>query len=451
MYRFTIKLCCYIILLLLPVLAFGQEEAYDDLLQRVDTIENPVYKPVVALSYGVLNFRGDVKNSSMSYAIGNPAFKFNIATFVDKKQNFTANFNFLLGKLNGNQYSFTDLEKNLNFQSDVYSIGVNLEYRFGHLIDKRFPIRPYISLGVENVNFSAKGDLVDKDGLQYHYWSDGTIRDRDENALGTPGILYRDYNYETDLRKREREDFNLGTYSQRSLAIPIDAGLQFQVNERAFLSLGISYHYTFTDYIDNVAYEGTSVKGAKGNDGYFFSHIGIHFDLFSDPETRTVDLLYADVDFDPLFYDDEDGDFVLDPADHCPGTPYGVSVDTLGCPLDGDDDGVPDYRDDEPDTRQGKWVDERGVTQSEDAFYASLRREPAMKREDVKSYLDMIEGNYTLSSSTVIPDKFKLLDTDGDGYISFDELLKTIDAYFDFKLELSIEELREVNEFFFSQ
>ncbi|NTV84360.1 MAG: hypothetical protein HGA23_08690, partial [Bacteroidales bacterium] len=50
-----------------------------------------------------------------------------------------------------------------------------------------------------------------------------------------------------------------------------------------------------------------------------------------------------------------------------------------------------------------------------------------------------------------IPEKFKALDTDKDNYISFDEMLKEIDRYFDFESRLSANELYELNSFFFSQ
>ncbi|HDR67597.1 MAG TPA: EF-hand domain-containing protein [Bacteroidaceae bacterium] len=452
MVGFCLKRICIFIILLTPAFVYGQDEVYDDILRRIDTVENPVYKPVMAFSYGVLNFRGDVQNSYLSPVIGNPALRINFATFIDNLQYFTGNFNFLLGKLNGNQYSHNQPENNLNFQTDIFSFGINMEYRFGHLVNKKFPVRPYLSLGIENINYSAKGDLLDREGRPYYYWPDGTIRDRDENAPGTPQFLFRDYNYETDLRKREKEEFGLGNYKQNSLAIPVEAGLYFRINERISLNLGVSYHQVFSDYIDNVAYTGTSIKGAKGNDGFIFSHFGIHFDLFSDPTTRTVDLLYADVEFDPLFYDDEDGDFVLDPADRCPGTPFGVVVDAHGCPVDSDGDGVPDYLDEEPDTGPGAWVDERGVTITEDDFYTSIMvRENAMDREDVKTYMSLIESIYVSPGSTDIPGRFKPLDTDNDGELSFEELLKAIDAFFDFSLDITIDELREVNEFFFSQ
>jgi hypothetical protein len=439
-------------IILTPLFSYGQEINYDSLLQRIDTIENPVYKPVVSFSYGVLNFRGDVKNSLITPVVGNQAGRVNVATFVDRKHYFVANFNFLLGKLTANQYSYSDLSRNLNFETGLYSIGMNVEYRFGHLIPATSLIRPYVSLGIESINFSSKGDLLDAGGMAYHYWSDGTIRSLEESVPGDPVPLYRDYEFETDLRLRENTEFGLGTYKQQSLAIPAEIGIHFLISPRAFFSLGVSYHYAFTDYIDNVAYEGTSLQGAKGNDSYTFSHISIHFDLFSDPATRTVDLLYADAEFDPLFFDDEDGDFVLDVTDRCPGTPYGIEVDSLGCPLDGDQDGVPDYLDREPGSAPDAWVDEEGVTVTEEAYRSRLElRNEAMPRKEVEAYLSMIRSEYRLSSSQTIPEQFSSLDEDNDGYLSFDELLKTVDRYFDFQLDLDLEELRQLNEFFFSQ
>jgi hypothetical protein len=228
--------------------------------------------------------------------------------------------------------------------------------------------------------------------------------------------------------------------------------MHFRINQRAFFSLGMSYHYTITDMLDNVGFSGTSIQGAKGNDSYIYSHLSLHFDLFSDPTTRTVDLLYADVEFDPLFFDDEDGDFVLDVSDLCPGTPYGIVVDTLGCPLDGDKDGIPDYLDQEIESAPDAWVDESGVTVSENEYLSVMQlRNEAMEREDVIAYMALIQRDYRLGSSTEIPDKFKPLDTDEDGYLSFDELLRSIDQFFDFQLDLNLDEVREANDFFFSQ
>ena len=51
---------------------------------------------------------------------------------------------------------------------------------------------------------------------------------------------------------------------------------------------------------------------------------------------------------------------MTDDRDQCPDTPRGVAVDSVGCPLDSDGDGVPDYKDRCPDTPAGTAVDELG-------------------------------------------------------------------------------------------
>jgi hypothetical protein len=443
------------LLLFLPLgsfLAQAQEIDYDSLLLRIDSVENPVYKPVVSFSYGVLNFLGDVQNSKLSASVGNHAMALNLSTYLDRRNNFVANFSFMMGNLGGNSYDHLDLSRNLNFRTSLTSVGANVEYRFGHFIQKEALIRPYLSLGAAILSFNPKGDLKNEDGQTYYYWSDGTIMDAPETVSVDASPLYRDYNYETDLRKREKQEFGLGDYSQIALAVPVGAGAHFRISNRAFFSLGASYYYAFTDMLDNVAEEGTSVQGKKGFDSYIYSHLSLHFDLFSDPKTRTVELMYADVEYDSLLFDDEDGDLVLDVADRCPGTPYGVEVDTLGCPMDFDMDGVADYLDRELDTEPGAWVDDEGVTLSEEEFLARMElRDLAMEREGVEEYNSIIRGEYRLPSDVEIPEKFLSLDADGDGYLSFEELLQVIDQYFDFQLDLDVEEVRQLNEFFFSQ
>ena len=57
---------------------------------------------------------------------------------------------------------------------------------------------------------------------------------------------------------------------------------------------------------------------------------------------------------------DSDGDGVFDSKDKCPGTPKGVKVDEVGCPLDTDKDGVADYIDECPNTPIGVKVDDKG-------------------------------------------------------------------------------------------
>jgi len=433
---------------------FAQEDQIEDLLNEKVINENPVYKPVISLGSGVLNFHGDVRNNYLNPVIGNYGYYLNISTFIDKKHYYIANFFTIYGRLSVNQRSLTDISQNLNFRTDLVDFGINLEYTFGHLFRKGNTIRPFLSLGMENIQFTPKGDLLDREKNSYYYWTDGTIRNISQSAANSEmsNILHRDYVYETDLRDREKDLYGLGSYSQNSFSLPVNAGLDFRISDRVTARLGTSLHYTFTDFLDNVSNKGTSVAGKKGNDMFSFSYFMFRFDLFSQPETQVIEKMFAEMEFDDVMFDDEDGDYVLDPVDECPGTPFGVAVDTTGCPLDKDNDGVPDYLDEEPNTAAGAWVDEKGKTLTEEEFFARLlNRSEAMNRQNVKEYFEAIGKGYVRKPVAQIPEKFKRIDTDGDGYISFDELLNTIDNYFDGKVNFTADDIYELNNFFFQQ
>lgn len=63
---------------------------------------------------------------------------------------------------------------------------------------------------------------------------------------------------------------------------------------------------------------------------------------------------------------DQDGDGVPDFKDQCPDTPRGADVDVNGCPKDSDGDGVLDGLDRCPDTPRGAEVDNRGCPKDSD-------------------------------------------------------------------------------------
>lgn len=430
------------------------EDAIDEILNEKVTVENPVYKPVIAIGSGVFNFYGDVKNNYINPVLGDFGYRFNVNSYLDSKRYYKLNVFFLYGEMSGNQRSLSDSSKNLNFKTDVVNFGINVEYSFDHFFKKKRTIQPFISAGIENINFTPKGDLLNENGIRYNYWSDGTIRDIPEamkdNRVST--IIRRDFQYETDLRDYENKKYLLGNYSTNAFAIPVDFGLLFTISDRVSCKLASSIHFTFTDYLDNVSYEGTHIQGKKGNDIFTFNYFSLQLDLFSEPKTKIIEKKFVELEFDEIMYGDEDGDFILDAVDQCPGTPYNVAVDTLGCPLDNDEDGVPDYLDKEPNTPPGAWVDADGKTLSEEEYLERLlKRNEAMNREEVKAYFETIGRTYVKKPFAEVPDKFKPLDLDGDKYISFEELLKAIDDYFDYKLDFTVEDIYELNNFFFGQ
>lgn len=99
--------------------------------------------------------------------------------------------------------------------------------------------------------------------------------------------------------------------------------------------------------------------------GYrYFATPHPHFKLAGLKYKTTYEQNVALLSLRYLFYSpalkDSDGDGVPDYKDQCPDTPSGVTVDSHGCPLDADNDGVPDYQDKCPNTPDGVQVDASG-------------------------------------------------------------------------------------------
>jgi hypothetical protein len=313
---------------------------------------------------------------------------------------------------------------------------------------------------LEAVNFNSKADLKDAHGNSYYYWSDGTIRNMAENSphAANSSVLVRDYKYETDLR-----DLNLdgaGRYSETSIAIPFNIGVDYILHDRVTMRLGTSIHYNFSDNIDNISSKGKGVrKGTGGNDAYVFSYVTFLFDIFSSEKIVNYDQFVANnpnmSDFDKIYYADEDKDGVNDFDDACIGTPLGVAVDKKGCPIDCDGDGIPDYLEKEFNTPKGVVVDLDG-TQYTDSMLQQLANDTAKAGVDY----DMIEKYYPSlftsvksfeSFSMEIPPKYKYLDVNEDNYISLEEFFNEIDRFFDGKSKFSMDEIYELMDFFFTQ
>jgi hypothetical protein len=423
-----------------------EEKIWDKLLEEEVEVENPVYMPVLGIGPGILRYYGDLETFSPPLG-GNKAMKINISTFLGKKHFFKTNFFIiLLGSLSAQQYSTANPENNLNFTSQFTTFGINLQYSFEHYIPPDKPMHPFISLGFELTQFSSKTDLLGIGENNYIYFQDGTIRDKNGN------LITKDYEYETDLRKEL--DYGLGDYAQNAIGIPLEIGVNLSLTERANVTIASGIHYMMSDLIDHISVDNTKgIIGKKGNDMFGFNYITFHYDLFSDDETVTVRKLFADIDFDYTMYGDEDNDWVFDRVDKCPGTPENVDVDSVGCPLDDDADGVPNYLDMEKNTPPNAWVNQNGVEVSIDELIELMNNE-AVSREDVKAILRSTMSNkyYASISNVDIPKKFIRIDRDNDGYISFEEVLDTMDKYFEGEDEgLTPDDLKELKDFFFSQ
>jgi hypothetical protein len=432
-----------------------EEDEFERMLLEEVEVENPVYKPVVAFGVGTLNYLGDVTDFYSGMFGSQPGYKLNVSTFIDNRRNYRLNFFLLYGKLSGNERSFVNLERNLNFESEIINFGLNFEYTFNHFFRSDRRITPFISVGAESFQFNSKADLHNSQGIPYNYWSDGTIRSLPENSPDAHEsiMIQRNYIYETDLRRANL--YGMGDYPQISFAVPVDYGLDLKISERVNMRVGSSMHFAFTDLIDNLSSAGNKVKGRKRNDMFSYSYVTFHLDLFSDAKTIVVERLFLDVDFDYTLIEDEDNDGVFDFWDNCPNTPAGVAVDEFGCPIDSDGDGVPDFLDLEPNTRPGAFVDESGREITPDQLAIMLgRSSTAINRNEINLHTSATayrQPGYSYQGYSGIPSKYRFLDRDGDGYISFEELIRAIDIFFDGESVLTVEDIYDLNNFFFSQ
>jgi hypothetical protein len=425
-------------------------------------LENPVYKPVISLGTGFFQFHGDLRNPyNRDITLGLQGL--NVDIYRALTPEFKFGFRFMYGELTGNHFDLPPL-KNLNFKTQMMSYGIGLTYNFGHIPalkrNEERVLSPFVTLGIEFLNYDVYADHKTRSGTDYHYWSDGTIRDMPQSAgnYSSSRVLQRDYDFETSLNKENID--KLDDPSPVTFGIPVDFGFDFIMSQKVQFRLGYSYHFTFNDLADNISTVGNNYDkypermGNKANDRFSYTYVSFTLDLFSKT-TEDRQLQFLDLGSGGIFdFWDMDGDFVMDIYDQCPWTPFRVPVDSVGCPFDTDGDGVPDYKDLEPNTpADAFFVDINGVSISEDAKLRKLNNSPAMPQADIyKHYPSLLDGTgLARRFYKDIPPKFASFDTDGDAYISLEELMLAMNKFFDGSTELTVDDLYELNEFFFIQ
>jgi len=346
--------------------AFAQSglSAQDDSLTNDSAQQRPapqpfVFKPTIGLGTGMFSYFGDLyAKHFISPQVSRVGYEMSIGQELTPY--LRLNFYTLFGKLGANERLIT---RNLNFESEIRVGGVHLEYNFSHLLKDSAKVLPFVTAGFESFEFLSKTDLFDAAGNKYFYWSDGSIRNMDENDPNAAfsSLLQRDYVYESDVREQNLDGF--GKYPERSWSVPVGAGVLFKLTDNWDAKVGATMHFALTDYVDGVTEKSLGVRqGDARNDHFMMTSVTLRYTL-SGPR-KTLDStgrdIYEDVDWYALDKADYDKDGVIDLKDSCGGTPPGVEVDARGCPVDSDNDLVPDYRDDELPS-PGTLVNERGV------------------------------------------------------------------------------------------
>lgn len=335
-----------------------------------------IWRPTIGLGVGSFTFIGDVGNNNKGFHPTVARLGYELRVSNPLTDYFDLTFYTIFGTVSSSERTPT---RNLNFQSQIRTGGIVLNYNFLPLISDKRQWEPYIFTGIESFEFLSKTDLYDKYGNKYYYWNDGSIRNmaqNDPNAANSI-LLHRDYKYETDIRESNLDGF--GKYPERSWAIPVGIGFQAILNQHWKFRFGTSMHFTFTDYIDGVSDKSVGTRqGNKANDKFLFTSFTLNYDIQRMGEKKKPPVEFEDNSdmMDILARDtvDSDGDRVVDFLDDCAFTPPGIPVDEKGCPFDKDHDLVQDFKDDEKATPQGNLVNQKGVTVTDEDIYQAFLR-----------------------------------------------------------------------------
>lgn len=138
---------------------------------------------------------------------------------------------FTYGKVSADDATSTrseHLQRNLNFQSDIFELGVNVEFNYlPFQLGKtgKYFGTAYLFAGIAGFYMNPKG-LFQGDWVELR-------------PLGTEG-------QGTTLTKKK-------PYSRYQLAIPLGLGVKFRLGKRVAIGVEAGIRKTFTDYLDDVA------------------------------------------------------------------------------------------------------------------------------------------------------------------------------------------------------
>ncbi|MCX6182475.1 MAG: hypothetical protein NT150_11150 [Bacteroidetes bacterium] len=421
---------------------FAQDSA--SIKHEEEQIKYNLFK--VGLGTGAFNFDGDVGVFSKIGTVDDLRLGYTFSLSQRFLTLFSANLNGFYGQVSKSERSGT---RNLNFESTLmggdFTVGFHFDNKYMLKTDK---LGLSIFGGVGYFLFDPKGDLKNKDNLQYYYWSDGSTRDLPESTTNIPlsKSLKRDFNYESTL-----SDPNVN-YPKSTLIFPVGVSAKFKLIRNVDFYASGTYYFTQTDFLDNFT------AGAS-NDAFWTVTGGLQFNFQKKPHEDKEKNNYDNVDVQAIVLkSDKDADGVLDINDVCPLTPSGVKVDDNGCPQDKDKDGVPDYIDVEKESKRNALVTDSGVAITDSLFLKAYNDSIVMNHDIICSVYPSLckEGNDDKAESenenkgnSKLSAPYSHADMNNDGVITSDEIYKVIDRVFDNSTVIKLNDVHKIIDYFF--
>lgn len=364
------------LLAFLNVTLVAQEEDTEENSKESELNIKKAFGPTLGVGIGTIALFGDLNDNDYGSPFGSN-IGYNIYVLQPISKSFNVRFNFFLGQVRDEERS---LERNVNYETDLVAASVQMEYNFDALLPEDRKITPFIMAGVEAIEFNPKTDLVADGGEPYNYWTDGTIRNVAQNSAGADQarIIQRDYTYETDIREAGYNGST--TYAERAFAIPMGVGFNFHLNDQFNFRFESIYHLTFTDYIDGVTRRTRpnflGSKPANGrNDHFLYNAVSLNYNFQKVLPADNLNIEGEAFDFLASGNsEDYDSDGIIDLIDLCPNTPPDIPVDTNGCPIDTDGDGIADYLDEEVNSEYPQFANDKGVEMTDEMIYESFMR-----------------------------------------------------------------------------
>jgi outer membrane protein OmpA-like peptidoglycan-associated protein len=222
--------------------------------------QQPYYEWRVGGGVGVMGYHGDV-----SYRLNTKQASFLAYTvFLEKKlsPSFGLELNGALGKITANDRTKNwkgdlvtanpDFGRALNFQTDIRSAGLLLNYYFdnGRILSEYSRFAPFLFIGASLTDFTVYGDLYSASGGRYYYWSDQTVRSQPEGTGAQTPVIEQDGTFETKLSELRTEGVD---YPTTVLSIPAGVGVKMKLSDQLSLRFQVGATYAFTDYLDDVS------------------------------------------------------------------------------------------------------------------------------------------------------------------------------------------------------
>jgi len=269
--------------------AFGSCHFLPGELLHSQSVERSKY--YVGLNAGMNFYFGDFTNNRL----GNIPFyrRYGVQISMEREisKSFRLSVGFFKGNIMGEEHN---AEHNLNFSTSLLIPGVGIMYNVSHLFSRRGGrgrFSTWLFAGVGRMFFNPAGDLKNGTGQTYYYWSDGTVRDLPMNSPNSAQAvtIKRDYHYETDYRKLNMD--NAGNYPRSSFDFPVGLSFGIKLNEAWSARVGGLYHFTRTDFLDNITLNSLgSRKGNKAMDKFLFIYAGLFYNIpIAQKEHSTVD------------------------------------------------------------------------------------------------------------------------------------------------------------------